>query len=672
MPIVIHPNLPLVAAQGVTAPVVLQPGSVISARVQQILGNDTVRISIGSQALDVQSQVALQAGQTLQLAVSQTAEGSIALAVVSQQGGVPTSPGASQSTSQNTSLSTGQSNATTISDTVTLAPAAVASIAPQTTPAVAAPTIQLTPQEALAVSVAVQSAATLQTSLAPLFANLGVAAGLDNLPPQLQQAIAQVLSQQLNLDQNLTGSDIQQAFQSSGLFLEASLASGSLPQSAATPDLKAALIVLRQVLSTSLNALPATQSALATPSAPASAGISQPVAVPAGAAVQQGATPTAAVAGATTATLAAQQTVTAAAAPAAPVSAQAGTSTAAVAQPATTAATAVLQAGAQSLQLLAQPAMITAEAATPTTVSPTLAPQLASETAAAAVLTQVSTQVATGPIAPNVLNPGLANPVIPPASALADAAARAAASSAALSLLQEAVQGLPLTFANASSLLLENGQMISLIPAVAGRSSEVDDAEMARSHPPPPPLSGALPTAQPVLPATLVANSPAESTMHRLLADTDAAIARQILLQVASLPGQTDTTAARLDPIAARWNFEIPFATPQGTAMAQFEISRDGGGNEVATAKPVWRARFSLDVEPAGPVHALISFSGARTSVRMWAERPQTAAQLRAGAGQLSQALALAQLQPGDIVIADGTPPQAVPAKAGHFLDRAL
>ena len=60
-------------------------------------------------------------------------------------------------------------------------------------------------------------------------------------------------------------------------------------------------------------------------------------------------------------------------------------------------------------------------------------------------------------------------------------------------------------------------------------------------------------------------------------------------------------------PTAPRWNFEIPFATPQGTAMAQFEISRDGGGNEVEAAKRVWRARFSLDVEPAGPVHALVS-----------------------------------------------------------------
>jgi nitroreductase len=70
-------------------------------------------------------------------------------------------------------------------------------------------------------------------------------------------------------------------------------------------------------------------------------------------------------------------------------------------------------------------------------------------------------------------------------------------------------------------------------------------------------------------------------------------------------------------------------------------------------------------------VHALITLSGERTSVRMWAERPATAAQLRAGAGELSQALSAAELQPGDIVIREGTPPQPTPAKAGHFLDRA-
>jgi hypothetical protein len=56
----------------------------------------------------------------------------------------------------------------------------------------------------------------------------------------------------------------------------------------------------------------------------------------------------------------------------------------------------------------------------------------------------------------------------------------------------------------------------------------------------------------------------------------------------------------------------------------------------------------------------------------MWAERPATAAQLRAGAAQLSQALSKAELHPGDIVIREGAPPQPAPARAGHFLDRAL
>jgi hypothetical protein len=159
--------------------------------------------------------------------------------------------------------------------------------------------------------------------------------------------------------------------------------------------------------------------------------------------------------------------------------------------------------------------------------------------------------------------------------------------------------------------------------------------------------------------------------LQHLLNDTDGAIARQTLLQIASLPAQTDPTA-RTDLSAPRWNFEIPFATPQGTAVAQFEISRDDGGSAIEPAKRIWRARFSLNVEPAGPVHALVSLNGERTSVRMWAERPATASQLRAGVSQLSQALSRADLRPGDIVVRDGAPVQVAAAPAGHFLDRAL
>ena len=61
-----------------------------------------------------------------------------------------------------------------------------------------------------------------------------------------------------------------------------------------------------------------------------------------------------------------------------------------------------------------------------------------------------------------------------------------------------------------------------------------------------------------------------------LLDHTDSAIARQVLMQVASLPDSGSAPAPHVDGSQAHWNLEIPFVTPQGTAVAQFEIERDG------------------------------------------------------------------------------------------------
>jgi hypothetical protein len=613
MSIVINPTTPLVAAQGVTADIVLQPGTVINAQVLQLLGNDQVRIAIGGQSLDVVSQIPLQAGQTLQLAVSQAADGNINLAVVNQPSSAQ--PAGAQSGAAPASQGPADPAAANAAPNGVTLPPAAAGVAAQIT--VVAPQSQLTPLEALAVSVAAQVAATQQASLAPLFANLSVAAGSPNLPPQVQQAAAQLLAQRTSLDQGLTGEDIKQAFQNSGLFLEASLASGSL-SSATTPDLKAALIVLRQVLTTALNS--------ATTTVPAT-------------------TPAA---------------TTTAPAPLAP------TPTAVALDPGTE----------LLLEVLSQASSLPgAAAATPAalTTSPALAPLLAPETLASGV----ALQAAAAEVSQGVVELSVANPVVTLAATPADAAARAAASSAALNLLQEAVQASPLTSplasAGLSRLGFDDSLMLSLLPAAAGaRVPNLADAEFARTNLPPPPIGGALPAAQPVMPATLVTRSTSEAAMKHLLADTDGAIARQTLLQVASLPDRVDAATGRADPVAPRWSFEIPFATPQGTAMAQFEISRDGGGTEAEAAKRVWRARFSLDIEPAGPVHALVSLNGDRTSVRMWAERPATADQLRAGVSQLNQALSRAELRPGEIVIRDGAPAPSAAARAGHFLDRAL
>jgi Flagellar hook-length control protein FliK len=642
MAITITPNLPSVAATVPSAPasaIALQAGQVITAEVLQVLGNDQVQIAIGNQTIEATTQVPLQVGQTLQLQVSQTSNG-VGLAIVNQ-------PSTGQA---------GAGQATSPNPVITLSPSLAASLAANLTTDAVTPANPLTPLETLAVSVAAQTAVAQQTSLAPLFADLNVAVGLPNLPPQVQGAVAQVLAQQTTLDLNLSGEAVQQAFQSSGILLEASLVSGAGAAPGGIPDLKAALIVLRQALTSALPEETVTSGAVTPSSIAASASTPQAAASQAAATTEATTSPGALVSGTPPSEPTASGTI--------PTPVTANTTQSA---PVLTAA--VL---AETSELLAQagavPAAATAESAPQEVLSATPAAPPIAATAPAA-----SSPSSTQAIAQQILELAAGSAPLAPTATSADAVARAAASGAALNLLQEVLQASPVVAASVSNVVLQNSQLLSLLPIVTGTrtAAGVDDADFARTNIPPPPINGALPSAQPVAPATLAAHVPVEAALQHLLDDTDGAIARQTLLQIASLPGQADPSASRLDASAPRWNFEIPFLTPQGTAMAQFEISRDGAGREATSTKATWRARFSLNVEPAGPVHALVSLNGDRTSVKMWAERPSTAAQLRAGVSQLTQALSRAELTPGDIVIRDGAPQQPAAAPAGHFLDRA-
>src|SRR5882672_11767533 len=244
MSISVNPILPVVATQGTAPQLVLQPGTVVDARVLKLLSDNLVRIAIANLSIDVQSGIPLSAGQTLQLAVSEM-DGGIRLAVVGQ--------GAASGTP---------------SDTITLAPDARIDAAAKPSAGVAPAGNQLTPLERLAVAAATQTAASQQGSLSHLFANLGAVAGSGGLPLKLQQAVMQVLAQQTSLDQNLTGNDVKNAFQKSGLFLEASLASGSVSSAAGMPDLKAALIVLRQALVSTFGTADAAQGSAVLTSSP--------------------------------------------------------------------------------------------------------------------------------------------------------------------------------------------------------------------------------------------------------------------------------------------------------------------------------------------------------------------------------------------------------------------
>jgi hypothetical protein len=544
MPTPISSIIPVSAASPVadaaTPDLVLQAGSVVDARVVSVLADNLVRIAIANLSMDVMSEVSLTPGQNLQLAVSQN-DGTIKLALVGGTAG-------------------------TSADQITLTPTAASLIdSPSLAPAATAARDPLTPTEQVAVTAASAEAVTRQGSQAPLFANLASVVSGSDLPAGLKQAVLDVLAQQTPLDTGLDGGDIESAFQKSGLFLEASLAAGTTLSAGAVPDLKAALLVLRQTLA-------------------ATSGTLEPAAL---------------------------QVTVQGAAPSPPAAA--------------------------TLQTAASPLQVTGEAAQTVLPSPQAGiaqPVQLPRDAAVAVLKDIAGETPQAAVPRTTMSAGLA-----------------------ATLLQEVTQNLPRLTGN-----------------VPGATRAVPDGhifETVARTTTPPPFRGALPSPQAVASPSLAPDTPLSATVHRLLGDTDAAIARQTLLQVASLPDRTDATGHRSDPTAPQWNFEIPFATPQGTAMAQFEISRDGGNEQPDPAKRAWRARFTINVEPSGPVHALITLNGDKTFVRMWAERPATAQQLRAGIGELNQALTKAELKPGDIIVRDGTPPQAAPARAGHFLDRA-
>jgi hypothetical protein len=163
MAISINPVLPVLSAQeagGIAPELVLQPGSVVSAQVLKVLSADLVRIAIASLSIDVATEIPLQQGQNLQLAVVQTKDG-IRLAMVGRGGDAAGSS----------------------ADAVTLSSDALADAA-LNRPAILSPKSVLTPLERTAVSAAAQAAVTEQDSLAPLFANLGAAVSSSNLPPK--------------------------------------------------------------------------------------------------------------------------------------------------------------------------------------------------------------------------------------------------------------------------------------------------------------------------------------------------------------------------------------------------------------------------------------------------------------------------------------------------------
>jgi len=142
-------------------------------------------------------------------------------------------------------------------------------------------------------------------------------------------------------------------------------------------------------------------------------------------------------------------------------------------------------------------------------------------------------------------------------------------------------------------------------------------------------------------------------------------------MQAASLAksAQTSSVQSAAQRPSASWLFELLFAAPDGPAVGQFEIDRDGEPPRDGAPDPIWRVRFSLDFAPIGPIHARISLSGGQAHVALWAENDDTRSMLDAHQADLAEALreddVIAQ-----VAVLQGRP--NVTAAAGQFMNRAV
>lgn len=609
----------------------LEPGTVVTARVLAMLEQNLARIAIAGTTLDVPTQTPLTAGTTLQLAVSGDAQG-VRLAVVSAQ---------------------------TAETGTTQAPAAASALPSPSSPAASRPPPLVAAQA---------SAAARQTSLAPLFADVAAVAAAPTLPADIRTAAAQLAALPLPLDETVSAETLRAGFAASGILLEAKQAAG-LPASPAT-DLKSALTALRDVLQRFVASLPEADAPAAPPASAPPA--SRPT-IPASAAA-----PGNPAAPSTASSPVVANTATplpATPRPPAPGAGQAPTLSAPALPPAgaTPAPPGNPAAGAPSAP--AQPSASSPSQALPPSSGAT-APPSAGQTAAG-----VSQPVSAG-----------AGPA--PAQTLAALARDPAAIPLPVLRLVEEKTGLPPDRARALLAALAqttqsgsadtDGAPARLLAQLLGQRPDPAGPGAAKASPAPgtadpgaraapastaavpPPYPGDDFSAQPVASPSLAPDDPAPTLAHRLLDEVDAGLARQTLLQLASLP------EAPRGPDALRWNFEIPFATPQGTAMAQFEIAGEGGGQSgPGTKDRIWSARFTVTLEPAGPVHARIVLAGERTSVRLWADRAPTNAALRAHAGELTEALRAASLEPGQLSVGEGAAAPPPEPRPGRYLDRA-
>lgn len=190
---------------------------------------------------------------------------------------------------------------------------------------------------------------------------------------------------------------------------------------------------------------------------------------------------------------------------------------------------------------------------------------------------------------------------------------------------------------------------------------------------PPPPSHTTAPSGQPPSDPShsrgTLQTLPADDLVPQLVRDTDAALARVNLHQIASLPDDRGGAAGRSDAPDARWSVEVPVNLDGRTAVFGFVVERDGRQAMMEKEKRRWRFRAALDLPETGAIEADVRLMGTHVSAGIVAAKAETVAMLEAALPMLRDGLTAQGFDVETLSVRQGKgEPQAGPP--GYFMDR--
>lgn len=160
----------------------------------------------------------------------------------------------------------------------------------------------------------------------------------------------------------------------------------------------------------------------------------------------------------------------------------------------------------------------------------------------------------------------------------------------------------------------------------------------------PPPQPGAIPVAQAAQRVTTEMLNQLVNLRTDLLQQTESALARLQLHQLASLPREAERGLLE-------WLFELPVRHREDIDLWSFRIAREAAQNqrERPDHQPQWSVQIAIDLPGLGPLQVRVQLHGEQISTRFWAESESTLPLLREHLPELRQTMTDAGLDVADL-----------------------